>query len=379
MDRHIVHLDLDTFFVSVERLRNRNLVGKPVLIGGSGDRAVVASCSYEARRFGIHSAMPMAQARKLCPEAIIIRGDVDQYERKSREVTQIISEKAPIVEKASIDEHYLDLSGMDRFFGCQQFTDELRGRIIKETGLPISYGLSINKTVSKIATGIAKPNGARTVPDGTEKPFLAPLSVRKIPGVGDKTYRELCNLGVQLIHTLQQMDSTLLYNAFGEHGTTIWQRANAVDEAPVVPYREEKSINREQTFGQDTTDQQLLRRTLIGMVTELAFELRSHNRLASCVTVKIRYSDWNTYTQQMHIPHSNMDHVLTEKALDLFHKLNQRRQLIRLVGVKLSDFATGSYQVNLFSDTAENISLYQALDSIRSKFGPKAITKAISL
>lgn len=379
MDRHIVHLDMDTFFVSCERLRNSKLNGKPVLIGGQSDRAVVASCSYEARKYGVHSAMPMRQALRLCPDAVLIKGDIDVYEKKSREVTEILMDRAPVVEKASIDEHYIDLSGIEKHFGSRLFTDELRNRVIRESGLPISYGLSVNKTVSKIATGLAKPNATRAVPDGMEKPFLAPLSVRKIPGVGPETHKELSNLGIIYIRTLQQMRREHLYQVFGEHGLTIWDRANALDETPVVPYREQKSISKEQTFAQDTINQQQLRKTLIRMVTDLAFELRAGNRLTSCITVKIRYTDWNTHTMQAKIFYSSMDHVLTEKTLELFDKLNQRRQLIRLVGVKFSDFATGSHQINLFDDTNENIALYQALDSIRNRFGAGSVMKAIAL
>lgn len=181
MERNIVHCDLDTFFVSVERLLNVGLVDKPVLIGGTSDRGVVASCSYEARKYGVHSAMPMRLALRMCPEAIIVRGDHDLYSHYSSMVTEIIEEVTPVVEKASIDEHYLDVTGIDRFFGCWQWTQELRQRIIKETGLPISFGLSVNKTVSKIATGQAKPSGELFVNSGTEKGFLAPLSIRMIP------------------------------------------------------------------------------------------------------------------------------------------------------------------------------------------------------
>src|SRR5690554_5483090 len=234
MERTIVHCDLDAFFVSVERLLNSELVGKPVLIGGNSDRGVVASCSYEARKFGVHSAMPMRLARQLCPEAILVRGDHDLYSKYSNIVTEIIEEQIPIVEKASIDEHYLDMTGMDKFFGTWKLTQELRQRIIKETGLPISFGLSVNKTVSKIATGEAKPCGERKVEGGTEKPFLAPLSIRKIPGIGQATYRTFCDLGIKQIKTIQEMPVEMMAKVFGKNGQTIWQKANAIDNAPVV-------------------------------------------------------------------------------------------------------------------------------------------------
>lgn len=196
-ERSIVHMDLDTFFVSCERLIDSRLIGKPVLIGGTSDRGVVASCSYEARSFGIHSAMPMRMAKQLCPEAVVLRGNAGTYTKFSESVTEIIKEAVPLYEKTSIDEFYIDLSGMDRFFGCHQLASELRQRIIKETGLPISFGLSINKTVSKIATGEAKPNNQIRIEKGSEKPFLSPLSVKKIPMVGEVTYKALCDLGIK--------------------------------------------------------------------------------------------------------------------------------------------------------------------------------------
>ncbi|HHH54631.1 MAG TPA: DNA polymerase IV, partial [Bacteroidetes bacterium] len=190
-NRAILHMDLDTFFVSVERLQNSTFNDKPVIIGGMSNRGVVASCSYEARRFGVHSAMPMKMAKLLCPQAIFLRGDMDSYTKYSNLVTEVIKDSAPTYEKASIDEFYLDLTGMDKYFGCYKWSQELRSKVIKETGLPISTGLSINKLVSKIGTGEAKPNGALEVPQGQEKPFLAPLSVKKIPGIGKVTYKKL--------------------------------------------------------------------------------------------------------------------------------------------------------------------------------------------
>jgi DNA polymerase-4 len=344
MERHIVHCDLDTFFVSVERLLNSNLIGKPVLIGGSSDRGVVASCSYEARKFGIHSAMPMRLARQLCPEAIVVRGDHDLYSRYSNMVTEIIEESAPVVEKASIDEHYFDLSGMDKFFGCWKWTRELRQRIIEATGLPISFGLSGNKTVSKIATGEAKPCGEWKVDEGKEKGFLAPLSIRKIPMIGEKTYTLLRNMGISRIQTLQEMEVFTLRRVLGENGVGIWKKANGQDDSLVVPFREQKSTSKEHTFEHDTTDIGLLKRIMMVMVDELAFDLRKEQKLTGCVTLKIRYSNFDTHTQQVKIPYTSSERVLGEKVTALFQKLYSRRMLIRLVGVKFSNLITGSYQ-----------------------------------
>ena len=323
LDRHIVHIDLDTFFVSVERLINPKLSGRPVLVGGTGDRGVVASCSYEARSYGIHSAMPMKMARQLCPEAVIVRGDHEQYSKYSNIITEIIREDVPLYEKTSIDEFYIDLSGMDRYFGCYKMATELRRRIIRETNLPISFALSANKTVSKVGTGEAKPNGQKEIPAGTEKPFLAPLSIKKIPMVGDKTYQLLRNMGILRIHTLQEMPRELLEQVLGENGSVIWKKANGIDNSPVIPYSENKSISTEQTFQQDTIDVTALRHILIGMCEKLGFQLRSEHKLTGCITVKIRYSDFNTYTMQTRIPYTSMDTVLIRHSKDLFDKLYQ--------------------------------------------------------
>jgi DNA polymerase IV len=375
----IVHFDLDTFFVSVERLVNSSLNGKPVIIGGSSDRGVVASCSYEARAFGVHSAMPIKLARQLCPQAFFIRGDMDAYSRYSKIVTEIIAEQAPLFEKASIDEHYLDISGMDKFFGCYKWAHELRNRIIKQSGLPISFGLAANKTVSKIATGVAKPNGEKQVERGLEKPFLAPMSIKKIPMVGDKTYMLLRNMGVEKVKTVQEMPVQLMYNVLGENGISIWKKANGIDNSPVEPYLEQKSISTETTFDRDTIDMQILQHTLIGMVEQLCFQLRSQNRLSACITVKIRYSNFDTHTKQERIYYTSADHIIIPKAKALFHKLYERRMLVRLIGIKFSHLVNGNMQINLFEDSTEMINLYQAMDKIKRKYGEKAICKSIGV
>lgn len=379
MERQIVHLDLDTFFVSVERLLNKELIGKPVLVGGFSDRAVVASCSYEARKFGVHSAMPMRLARQLCPQAIIVKGDHDQYSKYSRTVTDIIGECTPVVEKASVDEHYLDITGMDRFFGCWKWSQELRQKIMKETGLPISFGLSVNKTVSKIATGEAKPNNEKKVDTGTEKPFLAPLSIRKIPLVGAKTYTQLRNMGISKIQTLQEMDVNTMQRVLGQNGIAIWKKANGLDDAPVLPYSEQKSISKENTFESDTIDMILLKRVIAKMVDELSFELRSGKKLAGCITLKIRYSNFETFTKQMKIGYTCSEKTLSEKTLDLFQKLYSKRMLIRLIGVKFSDLVAGVYQVDLFNDIQEDLNLMQAMDKIRIRFGKDKVMRATCL
>lgn len=372
----IMHLDLDTFFVSVERLLDNRLEGKPVLIGGTSDRGVVASCSYEARTYGVHSAMPMKRARELCPDALIIRGNSGTYTEYSNMVTEIIQEAVPSFEKTSIDEFYADLTGMDRFFNSYQMGTELRQRIIKETGLPISFGMSRNKTVSKVATGEAKPNNQLRIDEGTEKPFLAPLSVAKIPMVGQKTQQTLYSLGVKRIQTIQEMPVELMEKVLGKNGVSIWHKANGVDNSPIIPYHERKSISTERTFERDTIDVHKLKGILLAMTENLAFQLRRGNKLTACVTVKVRYSDFNTYTLQSRIAYTSADHVLIPKVMELFNKLFNKRLLVRLIGVRFSHLVGGGYQINLFDDAEEMINLYHAMDKIRDKFGDRRIMRA---
>ncbi|MEI7491753.1 MAG: DNA polymerase IV [Bacteroidota bacterium] len=377
-NRNIVHFDLDTFFVSVERLVNPALLGKPVIIGGTSDRGVVASCSYEARKFGVHSAMPMKMARTLCRDAVIVRGDMELYSRYSHDVTDIIAEKAPMYEKASIDEHYIDVTGMDRFFGTLTWTHELRQSIIRNTGLPISFGLSVNKTVSKIATGEAKPNGELQVQREAVKPFLAPLSIRKIPMIGEKTYRLLRSMGIVTIDTLSQVPVEMMERVMGKNGIMIWEKANGQDSAPVVPYSESKSISTETTFEQDSIDVVKMKEKLVKMVEKIAFELRDQQKLTSCVTVKIRYSNFDTHTLQKHVPYTAFDHILIPLVKDLFDRLYQRRMLIRLIGVRFSGLVAGNPQLNMFEDSSEMISLYQALDKVRNKYGQKIVRRGVA-
>jgi DNA polymerase-4 len=378
-NRSIVHMDLDTFFVSVERLGNSRLNGLPVIIGGMSDRGVVAGCSYEARTFGVHSAMPMRMARALCPDAVVIRGDMEQYTRYSNMVSAIIAEDAPVYEKASIDEHYLDITGMDRFFGSVKWSHELRQRIIRETGLPISLGLSVNKTVSKIATGQAKPNGELEIPRERVMPFLSPLSISKIPGIGEKTFHLLRSMGIANIDTLSRMPVEMVERLLGKNGIIIWKKANGIDPAPVEPYSERKSISSETTFEQDTINIGMINDLLLRKVEKLAWELRRKQKLASCVTVKVRYANFDTHTLQQRIPYTAFDHILLPVTRSLFNRLYQRRMLIRLVGVRFSHLVSGVQQISMFDDSPETISLYQAMDRIRNRFGQRAVTRAAAM
>ncbi len=379
MNRHIVHLDLDTFFVSCERLLDRKLKQLPVLIGGTGDRGVVASCSYETRQYGVHSGMPMKMARALCPDAVVIRGNSGVYSKFSDMVTDIIKEKSPLFEKSSIDEFYVDVTGMDQFYGCYDWAKELREKIIKETMLPISFGLSINKTVSKVGTSEAKPNNFINIPDGFEKSFLAPLSVKKIPMVGDQTYRLLRSMGIEKVKTVQEMPVELMESVMGKNGISLWKKAQGIDNSPVVAWNERKSISMERTFEKDSTDVQKMRSILTSMAENLAYQLRSGNKLTACISIKIRYSDFQTYSKQRIIPYTSLDHTLIQTTLELFESLYQRRILIRLIGVRFSHLVGGSYQMRLFEDSEKLIKLYQSMDIIRNRFGQQAVKRAVTM
>lgn len=375
MERAIAHMDLDTFFVSCERLRDSVLENQPVIIGG-GDRGVVASCSYEARKFGVRSAMPLRMALRLCPEARVIKGDMEFYSKMSHQVTEIIQEKVPVMEKASVDEFYLDLSGMDQFFGCYQWTIEIAKAVKKNTGLPISFALSTNKTVSKIGTGEAKPAGKLELKPQFIQPFLNPLSVKKIPMVGDVTFELLSRLGVRKIETLSKMPVDVLQELIGKNGTELWKKANGIDLNPVVQYSERKSISTETTFAEDTIDVQNIRSILSGMVEQLCYQLRHEKWLTSTVSVRIRYANFDTETKQCKVPYTSADHTLLKYILELFRKVYTRRMRIRLVGVRFTGLVHGSHQMDLFEDTEELISLYQAMDKMKDRFGAKSLGRA---
>jgi DNA polymerase IV len=363
MDRTILHMDLDSFFVSVERLMDSRLHGIPVLVGGVSDRGVVAACSYEARQTGVRSGMPMRMARELCPEAAVVRGNSMEYTKHSKVVTEIVSEAVPVLEKASIDEFYADLSGMDRFFGTYQFAQDLRDRVIRESGLPISFGLSTSKTVAKVATGEAKPNNHRHVPRGIERLFMAPLSVRKIPMVGEKTYQSLRALGVQRIATLQEMPSELLYLVLGKPGLDLWSKAQGVDDRPVRPYHDEVK----------------LKGMLAAMTENLAFQLRRGHRLTSNISVRIRYSDFQTVSRQRQIPYTAADHVLLGVGESLFRQLHDRRQRVRLIGIRFSGLVGGGEQFGLFELDDRGYRLSEAMDRIRVRYGDRSVVRAFGM
>lgn len=374
--RFIAHFDLDSFFVSVERLKDSSLIGKPVIVGGSTDRGVVAACSYETRIFGVHSAMPIKQARKLCPQAISVRGDFESYSHYSRLVTSIIRERVPVLEKASIDEFYMDLTGMDRFFGCSQFIKQLKQTVIKETGLPISYALASNKLLSKIATNEVKPDGQIEIKHGEEKQFLSALKIDRMPGIGEKTAVTLRQMGIFTLRELSEANPALMELRFGKGGFDLIRRANGIDDSPVVPYSERKSISTENTFESDTLNVDFLQSELVRMTEKIAFLLRQQKKLSGCVTVKIRYADFSTETKQAVISYTAADHLILTTVKELFKKSYHPDLQVRLIGVKLSHLIKGEYQMDLFAEKNENLKLYQALDEIRNRFGEKSVLRA---
>ena len=375
-DRNIAHFDLDAFFVSVECLRNSSLKGKPLIVGGSSDRGVVTCCSYEARKFGVHSAMPTRVAKRLCPQAIFIRGDFEAYSYYSKLVTDIIGDTVPVFEKSSIDEFYIDLSGMDKYFGCKVFATDVKKKVCNESGLPVSFGMASNKLVSKVATNEIKPNGQLFVPTGFEKGFLAPLSIIKIPGIGKETAMLLLKMGVETVKVLSDIPLEMLQNLLGRNGSELWRRANGIDESPVIPYHEQKSISTENTFESDTIDFNFMYGQLNRMTEKIAFQLREQNKLTGCVTVKLRYSNFETFTRQMSIPYTNADHVLLRVARELFNGLYDRRLLVRLLGIRFTHLIPGNYQISIFDDTQQSINLYQAIDSVKHRFGEEYVRRA---
>ena len=375
-ERTILHMDLDSFFVSVERLKDPSLLGKPVIVGGVGHRGVVSSCSYEARKFGVHSAMPGGKAHQLCPHGIFLPGDSAAYSKYSRMVTQIIADSAPLFEKASIDEFYVDLTGMDKYFGSYKWSSELRQKIIKETGLPISFGLSINKMLAKMATNDAKPNGQLMIERGKEQDFLDPKPVGKIPFVGEKLEESLKRMNIHTVYDLRMMPIENLIKIFGKTGTMLWNRARGMSTSPVANFREEKSVSVERTFDTDTIDIDFLQSALFVLTEKLSYDLRKLNRLTSCITVKVRYYDFTTTSRQHTVDYSLSSKYLIETSASLFKELYEKGRPVRLIGVRFSQLINSSMQFDLFNDRAEENSLYKAIDAVKGKYGTNKLVLA---
>jgi DNA polymerase-4 len=374
--RYIAHFDLDSFFVSVEMLLDPSLLGKAVVVGGSRDRGVVTTCSYEARKFGVRSAMPMRRAMELCPHAIIVKSSYGQYAKYSAWVTNIIAANAPLYEKASIDEFYIDLTGMDTFFNPLEWTIRLRKTIMDETGLPISFGLATNKLVAKIATDEAKPNGYLFVTPGKEKEFLAPLPVEKLGGVGKKSHQTLLGLGIYTIGDILKYDAGLLEKALGKWGTQLVRQANGLSDSVVSPHRESKSISAENTFEENTSDLEILLAQLVGQAERVSYELRQEKKYATCVAIKFRNANFETSTRQITIPATIADSDIIKAATDLFTKLYVPGTLVRLLGVRLAGLTDTGAQTNLFDNKTEQHALYEAIDSVKNKFGKSLLRKA---
>lgn len=373
--RHIAHLDLDSFFVSVEILHNPSLKGKPVIVGG-GDRGVVAACSYEARKFGIHSAMPIKQALQRCPHAIITNASRKQYSHYSRWVTELIAAKVPLFEKASIDEFYIDLTGMDRFFGVTAFAQSLRQHITEKTGLPISCGLATARFIAKMATNEAKPNGFLVVPPGKEKEFLWPLAIDKINGVGEQTAALLKSKGLYHIEDIARTPLELLVSYVGKWGESLWEKAQGIGSTTLVTEWEQKSVSHERTFEEDSQEVDFLIQQLLQLVEETAASVRAEEKMAGCLTVKIKYQDFEVNSKQGTLDYTALDDVLGAKAKQLFAELYQTGRKVRLLGVRCSQLVPITLQMSLFDQAAEKLQLYQAVDQLKSRFGKHTLTKA---
>ena len=373
--RYIAHFDLDSFFVSVEVLNDPSLKGKPVIVGGSRERGVVAACSYEARKFGVHSAMPMKKAMQLCPHAILVRGTRGEYSKFSRWVTEIIAARAPLFEKASVDEFYIDLTGMDKFFDPFKWTIDLRQEIIDKTQLPISFGLATNKMIAKIATDEAKPNGYLFVQPGREKEFLAPLPVNKIPGVGESTFITLKEMEIKLIGDISKHPVDALEKRLGKWGVDLWQKSQGLHFNEVHPYHEAKSISTENTFEENTNNIEFLLSELVRMTERVAHELRQDEMLTGCIAVKIRYPNFETTSRQTTINYTFSDDELIPVVIDLFHKLYRKGTPVRLLGVRLSELTNHAIQGSLFENREKKTNLYKAIDDVKNKFGKNFLQK----
>lgn len=373
MERAIVFIDMHDYYIECERLSNPALKGIPLIIGGGTNRGTVAACSREASMYGVRTAMPTAYALKLCPDATLLKGDHGSYSNKSMELTEIIREHAPVVEKSSVHSFYLDITGMDRFFGCYDWTRELSLRISRESGLDPSWALSVNKTVSKIGAFDTTPKSPRNIQHDIVKQFLDPLPIQRLPNIGSATFQLLSRIGIRQIGKISEMPPTVLQKMLGRRGETIWQRANGIDEEPVEPYSEKKEIYLEHDFERDCIDIGAIRGRLMAMVEELAFKLRRDDLVTSKVIVKVKYNNLDTETKRSKIGYTSLDHILKKEVQLLFQKLYHRRMRLIKVGVRFSDIVQGSHQINLFEDTGEILSLYGAMDNIRKKYGTGAI------
>ena len=376
--RTIMHIDLDAFFVSVEQAANPELKGKPVVVGGKpGGRGVVATASYEARAFGLHSAMPIATAVRLCPQAIFIQGNYHHYAEVSKKFMAILADFSPFLEPMGLDEAYMDVTGFESLHGTiHQMALKIKQRVKDELCIIASIGIATCKVVAKVASDESKPDGLIEVPPGGETAFLAPLAIRKLPGVGKKTEQVLTGLGIRTIGQLARMSLPALKSRFGVFGDMLYRHANGIDNSPVIPPEEAKSISRETTFEQDTHDVAFLSATLRYQAERVGADLRELGKQAKCVSIKVRYADFTTITRQCTLSQpTDLDQTIFQIGNDLLQKaVIADRQAIRLIGIGVSNLSEPGMQLSLMNDTERRLEkLNRAVDRIRDKYGFTAI------
>ena len=378
MARTIMHIDIDAFFVSVEQALNPELQGKPVVVGGRPDRrGVVASASYEARRFGLYSGMPLITAYRLCPQAIFIEGSFPKYRDASQRFMAILADFSPYLEPVSLDEAYLEATGFESIYGSiRQMAVAIKQQIRDELGLCASVGIASSKLVAKIASDLSKPDGLLEVAEGKERSFLAPLPVAKLPGVGKKTERILNGLGINTIGKLSTMPLSILKRYFGASGELLHRYANGIDDREVKLPSAAKSISRETTFSQDTKDHSLLKATLRYLSERVGAELRQQGKQARCITLKLRYADFTTITRSHTLKQaSDTNQTISETGLELLNKaLAQEKQPVRLIGIGVSNLTKLGRQLDMLDTSAQRLEqLNRAIDRIRNKYGFTAI------
>lgn len=375
--RLILHLDLDAFFVSVERILNPKLKGKPVIVGGDPKygRGVVAACSYEARQYGLHSAMPIRTAYRLCPNGIYIHGHFDEYVRFSDAVENILKKYSPIVEQASIDEFYLDMTGCQKIYGSMfSFASFIQKEIWVRLSLPCSIGIGSNKTIAKIASDCMKPTGITYVLPGMEKHFLSPMPIEAIPGVGKVMLKDLNSKGIYKIGDITALPQEYFAAAYGKYGIDLWRKANGEGSEYLTIRREQKSISKETTFGEDVTSSKFLKDTLFELTGKICQSIRNHGWIASTVSIKLRYSDFQTLTRSRTIKPTDDDKVVFDTAWQLLSKAHTRRVGVRLIGVGLTNFSEDCEQEFLFEDEdVKRKKMFRAVTRIRDKYGYNAI------
>jgi DNA polymerase-4 len=373
-----MHIDLDAFFVSVEQASNPELRGKPVVVGGKpGSRGVVATASYEARAFGLHSAMPLATAVRLCPQAIFIEGDYSHYAEVSKKFMAILVDFSPFLEPMGLDEAYMDVTGFESLHGSiRQMALKIKQRVKSELGVIASIGIASCKVVAKVASDESKPDGLIEVPPGGEASFLAPMAIRKLPGVGKKTEQVLNGLGIRTIGQLAKMPSTTLKSRFGVFGDMLYRHANGIDGSPVIPPEEAKSISRETTFEGDTHDVVFLSATMRYLSEKVGSDLRGLGKQAKCVSIKVRYADFTTISRQRTLSQlTDLDDTIFQTGNELLQKaITTERQAVRLIGIGVSSFSEPGRQLTLMNSTEQRLEkLNRAVDRIRDKYGFTAI------